>query len=1577
MADSNFLLRFIADLSQVEREMAALNAKGKAMSREQVGATRSGKLAGVPTATEISGMTPGEAGRAKGIAVATAKYLGTIEGGLKNASQIAQNITASFAGKMAQDPKAFTAAASNAAGNTTRALRGKGLGFDTAAATADEAYARATQVLAGQATTKAAKSAAAGEQVTAAELAEARALREKARQTNVAAAKKAAAEDEAVIAAKADALASRKLSDVKIRAQAAAELLQNEEYARTRSKAAERVGYDRLVDKRGANNFAQANVGAIAAEAARTSTIRASAKIESLKLGMDQQSLRIKAESIVAEELYQRELNKSIKVVAQENNLRYHQGRTPGSRGGFQNGILGVNFVQGLKSTIQYGLPGAALYGTVAGIKSIVSEATELEVQLGILESQFNSAVDAGANFGDMTFDDLKSQIIDVSKTSLASADVVASVTAQLAGAFASDTGVPDFARALQEANDALQLSAVTDLPDQEITDSITAIQLAFENSLPSVAAFRDLVTGTSNQFGVLTPEIIKFTADLAPLAAEMGFTAQQLVGISAVAQRASGKSGAVLAEQLGRILPSLQEAQVELLSILNATTDGQEVATRIAAAFGAGDMPTVIRELSGFYEELNSKQKDAIASIVGGRREAGTFFALLSDNAGLSRVLGEGFGEGAGFEGSFAKKWADYSQSVEASMKKLQRAFETFGLALFEAGLDDAINTVISAVTGLVRAFSELIKLFGSINDFFGGAPGHLALLAAGYLAAAKAVNTLRNAELLANAARLLGAKSAGAAGIAAKGAPLVVPGGGLGGAGGGVIGAATGGGGGLARLMGFLNNGATAGGRFIGQGGSALSVGSGIGSAALSVAAFAAAGIAVDQAIQAFSDMRSGIQASGKNLEEIAAEQYRKGMSEEEILKIARQGAGSGVSGVVNDIGNFFSGSKGPEGTVRDAIQKVQAERQQTILERILKSDSFGDVNSRDVGLYRLGGGGDVRPLEGRELVEHIKQGLAKDPTSDYFNEAAAKLAERYPEIAEAVDLQIAHAKDVDESVARNQKSLDSATQKAADSFVTIDQSRIDFEQGRISRETFLSRLKEHQRVLEIQIKAAEDAGSADQKMLDEAQQIQQEINQTTRDGLQRALRAQKLITELTGGIGSSVDAANIDVDIAKVAYDTATGPEEKLEAAQEVLEAQRDAFQAWVESAETNDERLRRLGEGFELDPAALATVRAAALSTNPEIQRIAQDYDLAAGDLAGLVIDSINGYNQYSMEIIRSTIIAAAEIKKAALGTRTIWGYTFNTGTATDEDRAAIDSKLQSDLEALDQITSNASKQATRGVASERDKGADTKNSARDLAQAKLDYALALVENDPVKAAEIARQQADVAFQYAEDAAGRIQAEADRVRADRSYEEAIQAIAQGRYDLLIAIADAAGNEAQSAQIALDKARDNLSFLQSQGAGTEAIQSAQAGVVTAQAAAIQAALDEQLENFEFGIEMGQISNAQYAAWLESVIAGAEQFGLNNDQVRDLQRKLKDLKSDLSGDFQYNLPTDIALPTLYEVRRSGQTPGGSSNYQDNRIISIQLNANNPADAALAAQLIIDELNRPSRFGSTAISMY
>ncbi|HET6494810.1 MAG TPA: phage tail tape measure protein, partial [Thermoleophilia bacterium] len=417
-----------------------------------------------------------------------------------------------------------------------------------------------------------------------------------------------------------------------------------------------------------------------------------------------------------------------------------------------------------LLTTASFAASGAVLYGGVQAIRELITQASELQVELSIIEGQFESLESIIDGFDAATgFENFREGILDISRDVGITADEVARVERQLAGALANrETGAPDFNRALTEGRTALAFSKITGLESQEITDSLTAVALAFgeadENGVKTALSFEsiaDVLLTLEAQFGVLAPEIVKFVADLAPLGAELGFTIEQLAGLGAVAQQVSGKSGAVLAEQLGRILPSIQSQAADVLDIYRTlgTTEGDQIVQNLQEGFADADIPSVLANIVKGYKDLDGAQQNLLVSTVAGRREAATFYALLESSSSTVRVLTEDLSA----DGAFDERWQKYRETVTFAFDQMRVALEQFGIALFDAGLADGIKFIADAGSVLADVASLILSMFTQLNDATAGWAGELLAVTATILLVNKGLEAmlkLRVAMAAANAA-------------------------------------------------------------------------------------------------------------------------------------------------------------------------------------------------------------------------------------------------------------------------------------------------------------------------------------------------------------------------------------------------------------------------------------------------------------------------------------------------------------------------------------------------------------------------------------------------------------------------------------------------------------------------------------------------------------------------------------------------------------------------------------------------------------------------------------------------------
>lgn len=1275
-------------------------------------------------------------------------------------------------------------------------------------------------------------------------------------------------------------------------------------------------------------------------------------------------------------------------------------------------------------TTASFAASGALLYGGVQFARELVNEATQLQIQLGIVNSQLASAGDIGG----LSFSRIREEIIGVSRETGVMANQVATVVRQLAGAFASPEGTPDFGRAIAEARSAFQLGRVTGLPDQEITDSLTAISLAFERTAEDGTPVRvsfeeigDTIIGLEQRFGVLAPEIVKFTADLAPLGAELGFTVTQLSALGAVAQQVSGRTGAVLSEQFGRILPALAERSSDLLLLFQQNSQTADQIPALSRALAQRDLPAVLEQLVVGYESFSAAQRNSLVSLVGSRREAAAFYAILARGQQTIRALNTTPDE---FTGQQARRFEDFSRTVRFSFEQAQRAIEEFGISLFEAGLADLLAGAGEALELFFAGANALLQPLLALNEATDGWVTKLAALALGLLAVNKALVGVAAAQraivasqfwqALANGSFL--GRGATAAGALRPGFPTL--------AGGSVpvptqvpipfVGLT---GGGTAATTSRLGGLAAAGRGFLGANAPGLILLAGV----------------IGKSIydQSKEDLKGGVDF----LREQTQQALQRGVDPAEIRRIAQEGQDRLSIG--ERISLDFHGQPNITDTVNDEINAFYADIRKQLLEQILKTQ--GEFKY-DPTKYEGG------PVAYDEFKQRQAAGVGDEVTREFidrFSQDPHGLADEAVEFIESVedpdlrrrlDNMITDWRQGIRNANRRQRELLAAADRVTSvaGQVSLDELRSEVSAGTASPDELIGRLR---------------------TQVDDLNTLIGDVRRT-REGLTPE-EQQALAEQLQGLIDQR---ENLLDEIDKLTAESITRPADLRIRIREALNLP-DADQQNLAEVQgiirdleglNPEEQLDRVFQGIELLRSIAEAAEQTTFTIPPEFQVILAQAQIpalvstaegeAVARLLGIGIDALGQRIAQAIGVvgldgarITSTIIAArrAMLERARRAAAEIINFRVRESRLEEiaADTAALD-ELEGVLNGMiEGLVGGIETGGNTGFTGE--EGPDPNDLARAIAEGQLAIRRAQANGDPVQLARLAVEAADIQARFAKDEAERLQAvaariealnqlrdaEADitaayrelqqagaannavantyvaavaageavsqakgaaeqlraqaaKVNADRAVRDAIADVFTAQQELLIAIANAAGDTVEAARIQLAIARQNLENLIRGGGGQAEIARARAEIVGAQAAVRDAQFQDQLGDIDFLLEMERISVSQAIQMLQRL---AEIPGATEEMIRTIERRIKQLRDEVNGDLAFNLP-DIRLPTLYEVRRlmqSGQ-PAGTGGYQDNRMVTIgSVNLSNDIDAQSFLDDLADIVGGPPTTGN------
>lgn len=1331
-------------------------------------------------------------------------------------------------------------------------------------------------------------------------------------------------------------------------------------------------------------------------------------------LKADEAGLKQAAQTVILKEQYNRLLQAEIKAQAKAAGLQKggllnrikgyaYGGGGGGGGGGFDGGggfggdTSGGQFLaQGGLSTLKHAIPSLLLFGAAAGILVSVKAAEDLERELALVEAQFIATDQAG------DFPVFRQRILDIARETGVAADVVAHLGLQIQGAFGEGTGANiDGLEGLGLVQDQLaaaaQIAQVTGLDPKEIVDSLTAASFAFDESFTRIG---DVTLSLQDRFGVLAKEIIPSLGDIAPVAAQAGFSLEEFGTIAAAAQQRSGRSGTVLIENFNRIIPAVVEAKEELVGLAQNV---EALRTpEFLEAVGRGDVKTQLLEIARVYSQLNQPQKDQITQLLGGERNAGALIAALANS---DELLGQ-INDTQEDTNALAEHWVDLQDTLAIKLDKLKEQAKQLGVALFEAGVGDVLKLLVNGFGDVADLVVNLLGLFSSFNQALGGIPSKLlAVLAVLKLiqitnnklnlgaATGRLVTGVQNTVGGFNGGFGLGARSGVRAfeqGVAAQG----------------------------------YQRTPTARDRLNANGGTA----------------YAAAALSLVQLQQTREGVGADLSSQGQQIQELLQEQ-----TEEEVAAFVEQRQSFSdqiqTDGYSAFFGAWVSGAKTLRQQGIDAQQQQRQGELLAALNAVKEAGVVGGSTQSTTGISFAGIGFDPNdalgkifgvtdPLgtdveasaeEANAELDKLIADFTADPTNDqtfnavisYLANTAALSDAQKENIEKAIANYKAEADALDEENKRNEEQA----QRLEESKLSLEELKVRYDIGAASFTALKDAYREYSVLL-----ADTAAAGTDPELALAAIKAQAEEQKFVSEAIRSANDFALTLSQATGDGGTEQDQiAGLIATLNNTEFlDSAS----RRQAALDLLDLERELLNKEAEAANTAAESLAILTRGRDVPVVARIELITSQLKTDPTFDEFAHGLADKSGaildgitdDVAAVMVLTGDSVQEATIAVIDAAIqnikekLKAAGLDKKGQQDDTLLGLLEGLqaarrdaqgslsganivdpatvrGSADDveaaqeqveeEARALADARsaLFNAIHAGDPVAlaQQAIRDADRAYA-EAKTDADRINAQaarvsaqRDLEEAynaisdaRNDLVLAGIENDPLAVARNAQQEADRQYARARGEAERISAQAARIRADRAVADAIQDIYASQADLLQAMFEYGGNTVQSARLGLKTAKDRLAYLQSTGAGDAEINRAKGDVITAQGGLRDARLDRKLQDYAFLYDMDKINKQQYIAYLMQL---KEIPDLTTQQLRDLDRQIKSLRDELGADFQFNLPTTLGLPTLYEVRRANQTPGGGGSYQDMRNYNIVLYVNNGMDQAAAEQFLSEAM--------------
>lgn len=1375
-------------------------------------------------------------------------------------------------------------------------------------------------------------------------------------------------------------------------------------------------------------------------------------------------SNRLEVEKIRLQRIRNANIGVQTQFAAQGPSSQVRPGGGPPGAG--RGGQLGF-FSGGFRSVARFGITSALLFGAFRGISDAVREAKELEQAFIRVRSLMNASFGSDA---DRQFEIFRRGVFEIAETTGIAADEIAEVGFQFQAVFGNDTQ-----RTIEETRSAMIGVVITGLEMAEVVDSFTAITQSFSNDefTLGVDQMLDDAIALEEEFGVLSGKIIQFTADLAPVGAELGFTNEELQSLGAAALKFSGKSLGALTDGFGRVLPQIQENAVDIVNIFSRL--GADVEQQLFDAFGRGEVGDAFKIILREFDQLTQVERTNLAEQLGGRREFQSIIGVLRNGDEVVQALDRDVDSA----GKALERFAAQQESVAIRTQIVGEEFRRVFQELFDAGLRELFLDLIDAASGLVAALGLVADAVGVIATV-ASQPGINEFL--------QTLLLLQGGRLLVGGVRSL-ARFAGRRGAATATTTAT----GLGGeiaAGATARRGATAARGGLVARLGKLTTAITGlnpaiGGLTLALGSVALGVNS-ISSA--NQRAAEAAGLRVtaggisDEEIREIVGLERG-EVREKLLQELRAgtdisdlpEELRK-ISEkqfsgtEEFLdrlpgdlskKVAVQEAEleALADGILSNINEFFDAFDAIDTDVREAkaLDKAKeifenfdpseaiadqfAQTSAEAFDRAFDEETRLSIQEQQTPAFEEKFKNQAQEVQAR-FQERVKEGEAiAEPLFDALREEfeGKRGAQSVISLLEQGLGELTQSfKETDKRLA----DARAATQEASQSVEEVE-ALVDL--GVLSNEDLTEALRGELRALE-RFHAAGEGGPSLAEVLRARGKVAESIIAQLDEDISELERQENL---------TGVDQSEAKLAVLEDALDDpALSIEQSGKIVERIVEVERERAQTLADLAETEAEKTAILAGNVELSQKAEAAYVAQLVADSETLKTfVASRPDLNLEDVVDSIVENfqttensldesiavvlgsirdtdqrITNYNR-TMESVSGVVKSIAGLTaETADETKTIAEIIADTmlelelaaNEAFGEFEGALDAitfvtnlaawiRRQAEI-AADQVGVGGGHPTGRNERAERREeppsdedvqsevgdprpipidtgggaggagggaggGEDAEDIAREIEEAKLEVLLAQLEEDPLAAAQIARQQADIAFRFAENEAEQLQAQADAIRADREIQDALFDISNSETELLIARAEASGDIVEAAELGLQQAKDLLKQRREQGAGEAEINRLKGDVASEQANLRDTRLQAEREEKKFLLEIGEISKQQFLSYLQGLLNQKEILELTDKQIRDITLEIKRLKDSVGEDFRFNLPDQI-LPTVHTARRlrdaGGSVSGGTlGSIVDNRQIEVTVQVQTDASPEDIANAVADVVGDSSRSGT------
>jgi len=383
-----------------------------------------------------------------------------------------------------------------------------------------------------------------------------------------------------------------------------------------------------------------------------------------------------------------------------------------GGGGGDEGGLLGKKLF-GNKGFLDAQLRHIGLaIENFAGFQLVFTGFEKLKelVETGIQADAAFVRLQASINAAGRSVGNLRQQLQGVSSATATSLHDTIEAASELTGVFKNNNDLVGGTQVATELSNISQGALTAKESAVGLRDVIDAYGLT---GVKSVRQVGDEIARLSQTTGVSVKDILEGTTQLAQEAKQFGLGQRQASVLSAFVTRSTGETGEAAAEQVSRILSTLDNGKVQgALEAIRVPKTGKPLAT--PEQFAQGKIGDVLGNVLQNYDQLDPGQQSQIRALIGTGRQARALAGLLRD----AKAASDEFNNSSKDAGSLAQQNQRFLNSLAGVLKTLSTDFKNLGATLQQSGVFNIIGVFAKGLDDVLKIVTKVLNVFNQIAD-------------------------------------------------------------------------------------------------------------------------------------------------------------------------------------------------------------------------------------------------------------------------------------------------------------------------------------------------------------------------------------------------------------------------------------------------------------------------------------------------------------------------------------------------------------------------------------------------------------------------------------------------------------------------------------------------------------------------------------------------------------------------------------------------------------------------------------------------------------------------------------------